>query len=81
MTNSITALTLAQLLTSEDATVYRNAMSILKVLRECDHSPDSTGRCIYCFKQGIHPDLCQTCGWSGDGTGCYNPYCPAKAIT
>lgn len=42
MTHSLTALTLAQLLTSEDATVYRNAMSILKVLRECDHNYDGT---------------------------------------
>lgn len=48
--NPITSLTLAQLLTSEDLTVYRNAMSILKVLRDCDHAPDETGRCIYCFK-------------------------------
>lgn len=52
MTN-LTRLTLAELLTSEDRTVYRNAMSILKVLRECDHAPDASGRCIYCF--GIHP--------------------------
>lgn len=77
---SFDRLTLAQLLTSEDMTVYRNAMSILKTLRECDHSPDSTGRCIYCFKQLPHPDLCQTCGWSGDNTGCYNPDCPTKSI-
>ena len=50
MSYDLTRLTLAQLLTSEDTTVYRNAISILKVLRECDHKPDESGRCIYCLK-------------------------------
>lgn len=44
-----TRLTLGQLLTSEDSTIKRNAMSILKTLTGCDHTYED-GRCIYCFK-------------------------------
>lgn len=63
MTHNITRLTLAQLLTSEDRTIYRNAMSILKVLRECDHNFDGSARCIYCLReQPYRPaQWCGTC--------------------
>lgn len=44
-----TRLTLGELLTSDDTTIKRNAMSILKVLSGCDHKHEA-GRCIYCFK-------------------------------
>ena len=44
-----TRLTLGQLLGSEDTTVKRNAMSILKVLTGCDHKNED-GQCVYCFK-------------------------------
>lgn len=44
-----TRLTLGQLLTSDDITIKRNAMSILKVLTGCDHKHED-GQCIYCFR-------------------------------
>lgn len=41
-------LTLGMLLSSEDVTIKRNAMSILKVCQRCDHKYEQ-GHCIYCF--------------------------------
>lgn len=78
-----TRLTLGQLLSSEDTTIKRNAMSILKVIQKCDHAPDSRGpypSCMYCFKKLVHPDLCQRCGWSNDGSKCANPDCDSNAL-
>lgn len=43
-----TKLSLGQLLGSEDITIKRNAMSILKVMQKCDHKFEN-GNCIYCF--------------------------------
>ncbi len=37
------------MLSSEDITIKRNAMSILKIVTKCDHSFED-GHCIYCFK-------------------------------
>ena len=47
---TITNITLGQLLSSEDITIKRNAMSILKVIQKCDHSFEE-GSCIYCFSK------------------------------
>lgn len=62
-----TALTLGELLTSDDTTIKRNAMSILKVLTGCDHKHEN-GRCIYCFKpQPYRPaQWCGTCDLPAD---------------
>lgn len=57
MPYTITALTLAQLLQSDDITIKRNAMSILKVCQKCDHKTED-GHCIYCFKPEL---LCFWC--------------------
>lgn len=54
MTYDPTRLTLGALLSSDDTTIKRNAMSILKVIQKCDHAADSHGDCIYCFKKGVH---------------------------
>jgi len=52
-----TRLTLGQLLTSDDITIKRNAMSILKVLSGCDHANED-GACIYCFRPAPRPATC-----------------------
>ena len=43
-------LTLGQLLSSDDITIKRNAISILKVCQKCDHKFEA-GQCIYCFSK------------------------------
>lgn len=50
-------LTLGQLLSSDDITIKRNAISILKVCQKCDHKFEG-GQCIYCFADGI---MCSWC--------------------
>lgn len=79
--HDLTKLTLGQLLTSDDATVQRNAMSILKTLQRCDHAGDrENGKCIYCFKPVPHHDLCQQCGWMPHDNKCVNPDCAESTI-
>lgn len=63
MTYDRTRLTLGELLTSDDVTIKRNAMSILKTLSGCDHTPDESRRCIYCFKPISDDKMkCIACG-------------------
>lgn len=82
MTYDPTRLTLGTLLSSDDTTIKRNAMSILKVIQKCDHANDSRGQCVYCFRQNYHPDLCQCCGWTSDGNGkCGNDQCETNTLT
>lgn len=50
----ITNTTLGQLLGSDDITIKRNAMSILKVMQNCDHKHEN-GKCIYCFQANSRP--------------------------
>lgn len=67
MTFDISRLTLGQLLTSDDATIKRNAVSILKIAQNCDHRNEN-GRCIYCFRpQAYRPaQWCGTCDLPAD---------------
>lgn len=66
-------ITLGQLLSSEDITIIRNAMSILKVLQKCDHQIED-GRCIYCFTPK-KPKKCANCV-AGDHENCSGFPCP-----
>lgn len=52
MPYTTTSLTLGQLLDSQDITIHRNAMSILKCLQRCEHQFER-GACIYCLLPDI----------------------------
>jgi len=53
MPYSVLALTLAQLLESEDDTIRRNAKGILKLCQRCEHHEFKSGRCSACFLPDI----------------------------
>ncbi len=75
---SLTSLTLAQLLTSENSGIYRNAQGILRALRKCDHAYDDTYRCVYCFKhiETTRPrPTCAQCGGVLKDSKCLNIDC------
>ena len=57
MSYNASKITLGDWLHSEDSTIRRNAMSILKLAQNCDHAADELlgdmqqeARCMYCFK-------------------------------
>lgn len=52
MPYSVLALTLAQLLESNDETIRRNAMSILKLCQRCEHDFQQD-LCTYCFAPDV----------------------------
>lgn len=62
---NISKITLAQLITSPNEIIKRNAMSILKQLQNCKHPTDiwSNGHlhCLTCDEVLDRPDRCQRC--------------------
>lgn len=75
-----TRLTLGELLTSDDVTIKRNAMSILKVMTGCDHKFERTESgtrevCIYCLKSRLYAPTCTACHGK-DPEGC--TYCSVE---
>lgn len=64
-------ITLGQLLSSEDITIKRNAMSILKIMQRCDHN-FAGSYCIYCFAKKF--PLCERCHKVADTVLNISPY-------